>query len=435
MMRTKPAAMIGRYHLLEQIGSGSSGLVVRAHDPLIGRDVALKIIRVDRLTPFERRDYMARFRTEAQAGGRCNHPAIVAIHDAGEEDGVPYLVMELVAGRSLSVILADPEARAALDPLALMEDMLGALGYAHARGILHRDIKPANIIITPEGRAKVADFGIARLDDGQHTLVGELMGTPTYMAPEQANGELPDQRSDLFSAAAIFFAVLTGDGPFAGRNVTETLIRLMSPDEVDMSGLSGANARFAPVLRTALAKAPAARYPDAAAFAAALRGAVNQARLVALASAPAVEAAPEPELEVDPATTPWAGQAERISRSDEVKAPVAKHYVMPRLRLHTPNSERPAHLDGFLQRLAEHNPDSAETKRFLPERRAIARSPALEAARQVLAEATGPIAKVLIARAMEDAPSQEVLLGRLLEAVPPADHAKMAPRLWAALTR
>jgi serine/threonine-protein kinase len=399
--------VIGRYRALERIGAGSSGLVMRGHDPLIGRDVALKIIRVDRLSAFARRDYMARFRVEAQAGGRCNHPAIVAIHDAGEEDGVPYLVMEYVAGRSLAAILADPAARAALDPMALMEDMLGALGYAHARGILHRDIKPANIIITPEGRAKVADFGIARLDNGEQTLMGELMGTPTYMAPEQAHGETPDPRSDLFSAAAIFFAVLTGDGPFAGRNVTETLMRLMSAEAADLSALRGAQARFIPVLRKALAKVPAERFADAAAFAAALRGAVTQSKLARWVAAE------------EPAPVPWAGQAERIVREDDQAAkPPA----------------RPAMLDGFVQRLAEPDPDSEETMRLLA-RAGTAQAPELEAARLVLAEATGPIAKVLIARAAADAPGQEALVDRLLEAVPAAEKAKFRTRLWAALTR
>jgi serine/threonine-protein kinase len=156
-----------------------------------------------------------------------------------------------------------------------MNELLGALGYAHARKIIHRDIKPANVMITPDFRVKVADFGIARLDDSSHTQTGEILGTPSYMAPEQVIGAPVDHRADLFSAAAILFAILTGRPPFAGNSLAETLARLADNREADLTPLSGQAAAFAPVLRQALAKNPAHRPPDAAALAAAIRAAAT----------------------------------------------------------------------------------------------------------------------------------------------------------------
>jgi len=267
-----PAAF-GRYLPVAKLGAGAIGTVFRAHDPLIGRFVAVKTIRLNSLDADQKAEYRERFHTEAQAGGRCAHPGIIAIFDAGEAQGQPYLVMEYVEGSSLHSILADPAARAALNPAELMSELLEALGYAHARGIIHRDIKPANIMLTPDQRVKVADFGIARLDGASRTQIGTLLGTPGYMAPEQARGAAVDHRTDLFSAAAILFALLTGAAPFAGPTLPGTLLRLTDDSEADLSALAGPLEIYLPVLRQGLAKNPAQRFPDAAAFAAALRAA------------------------------------------------------------------------------------------------------------------------------------------------------------------
>src|SRR5262249_11253074 len=161
-----------------------------------------------------------RFRLEAQAAGRCSHPAIVAVFDVLSEAGDPAIVMEFVAGRSLAELFrAGPSARAALPIVGLLAQVLDGLGYAHRLGITHRDIKPANILVTDEGRAKIADFGIARLSGmaGAQTLtqVGAMLGTPSYMAPEQI-GDMPvDHRADLFALGGVFYEALTGRPPFA----------------------------------------------------------------------------------------------------------------------------------------------------------------------------------------------------------------------------
>jgi serine/threonine-protein kinase len=340
----------GRYRPVEKLGSGAIGTVYRAHDPLIDRFVAIKIIRLDALDDDQKTEYRARFKIEAQAGGRCSHPAIIAIHDAGEADGQPYLVMEYVEGRTLRAILADPAARQTLDPVALMNELLGALGYAHARKIIHRDIKPANVMITPDFRVKVADFGIARLDDSSHTQTGEILGTPSYMAPEQVIGAPVDHRADLFSAAAILFAILTGRPPFAGNSLPETLARLADNREADLTPLSGQAAAFAPVLRQALAKNPAHRPPDAAAFAAAIRAAAT----------PTASAARSPATEDDatiltmPAPTPKPPPSGIDPKAAEPASALLAGYIGPIARLTVTRAIAQAPtLDALIDRLVE----------------------------------------------------------------------------------
>jgi len=350
----------GRYRPVEKLGSGAIGTVYRAHDPLIDRFVAIKIIRLDALDDDQKTEYRARFKIEAQAGGRCSHPAIIAIHDAGEADGQPYLVMEYVEGRTLRAILADPAARQTLDPVALMNELLGALGYAHARKIIHRDIKPANVMITPDFRVKVADFGIARLDDSSHTQTGEILGTPSYMAPEQVIGAPVDHRADLFSAAAILFAILTGRAPFAGNSLPETLARLADNREADLTPLSGQAAAFAPVLRQALAKNPAHRPPDAAALAAAIRAAAT----------PTASAARSPATEGDATilTMPTAQPAPSGvgPQAAEQASALLAGYIGPIARLTVTRAIAQAPtLDALIDRLVEaaNRPDEAPALR------------------------------------------------------------------------
>ncbi len=265
---TDPLPRFGRYDTIEAIGAGAIGLVYKAHDPLIDRPVAIKVIRTELLDETERADYRERFLIEAQAGGRCAHPAIVAIYDAGEDNGRPYLVMEYVEGRTLQAILAEPQRRAELDVTAVMDDVLAALGVAHACGVVHRDIKPANIMITAAGRAKVTDFGIARLDRSGLTQIGDMLGTPSYMAPEQVSGARVDHRADLFSAACVLHSILAGRPPFAGTTAIATLMHLVGPEAADLTTLAtGPFTHFVPVLSRGLAKNPVLRFATADAFA------------------------------------------------------------------------------------------------------------------------------------------------------------------------
>jgi serine/threonine-protein kinase len=426
----------GRYQPLARLGAGAIGTVYRAHDPLIDRYVAIKVIRLDALDPEQQTEYRERFRTEAQAGGRCSHPAIIGIFDAGEAQGQPFLVMEYVEGRSLQAILADPAARLALNAVDLMAELLAALGYAHARGIIHRDIKPANVMVTPDFRVKVADFGIARLDGGSVTQVGDMLGTPSYMAPEQVTGAAVDHRADLFSAAAIFFAMLAGRPPFAGRSLPDTLMRLTNADEVDLTALAGPFANFAPVLRQGLAKNPAHRFPNAAAFAAALRDAAEYlgdedvTRIVGGARA----STPIPQAVIDTAALQLAVFLGPMARLEVAKA-----------------ARLAANEDEFFAMLGQTLPNPQDATKFL---RAAGRSnatltgklltptsptqlplrgispQAAEAARAILAPYTGPIAKLLVAKAMAEAPSLDTMIDRLVDA---ANRPDAAPALRAKL--
>jgi eukaryotic-like serine/threonine-protein kinase len=268
--------VIGRYQILDIIGSGAMGTVYKAHDPAIGRDVAIKVVTIDADSTQERAASIDRFRLEVQAAGRCSHPAIVGVYDFLDQSGDPAIVMELVEGSSLRRMLRDPATRAAsLLPEVLLQ-MLEGLEYAHNRGIIHRDIKPANILVTPSGQAKIADFGIARLASNSATnnatLVGEMLGTPSYMAPEQLTNDRVDRRADLFAVGAILYEMLAGRAPFAGRAVSETILRLSSADAADMAPVEAVGGeRYVAVLQRALAKDRADRFQTADEFAAALR--------------------------------------------------------------------------------------------------------------------------------------------------------------------
>ncbi len=263
-------ATIGRYRPLALLGSGAMGSVYRAHDPLIDRVVAVKVVRTDAVDPAQRQEFFERFRQEVQAAGRCSHPAIVGVYDYVADEGDPSIIMELVEGSSLQQILRDAAARAALQAVPVLLQVLEGLGYAHGQGVIHRDIKPANIIVTPSGQAKIADFGIARLNEAALTLAGAMLGTPHYMAPEQVADDNVDRRADLFAVGAILYEILAGRPPFAGRTMAETILILTGPAEADLRPLAG-EPGYAAVLRRALAKDRSQRFQTADAFAAALQ--------------------------------------------------------------------------------------------------------------------------------------------------------------------
>jgi eukaryotic-like serine/threonine-protein kinase len=267
----RPSA-IGRYRVLDVLGSGAMGIVYKAHDPAIGRDVAIKVVRIDADSTQERAAAIDRFRQEVQAAGRCSHPAIVGVYDFLNESGDPAIVMELVEGMSLHRTLRDPSTRVTSLVPGILLRVLEGLGYAHGQGIIHRDIKPANILVTQSDQVKIADFGIARLADHNATVGGVMLGTPSYMAPEQLTDDKIDRRADLFSVGVILYEILAGKSPFAGRTVSETIMRLSAPDAADMAPIVAAGGqRFVPVLQRALAKDRARRFQTADAFAVALQ--------------------------------------------------------------------------------------------------------------------------------------------------------------------
>ncbi|MGH7340529.1 MAG: serine/threonine-protein kinase, partial [Candidatus Rokuibacteriota bacterium] len=206
------------YQVHGVLGQGGMGVVYRAFDPAIQRPVAIKTVTKSALDPADLQYALTRFRHEAQAVGRLTHPRIAAIYDYGEDAEIAYIVMEIVNGQSLFHHLQG-EARFGLKEIGeLVRQLLDGLGYAHGLGVVHRDIKPSNILINDDGRLKLTDFGIARIDSSTLTQVGEIMGSPGYMSPEQFLGTEIDARGDIYSVGVIAYELLTGRRPFTGNN-------------------------------------------------------------------------------------------------------------------------------------------------------------------------------------------------------------------------
>lgn len=263
---------IGRYRVTRTLGGGAMGIVYEAHDAVIDRKVAIKLVRAELLEGKERQDYIERFQREAQAVGRCNHPCIVAIFDYALHEQNPYLVMEFVDGVGLDSTMAQGERLTPNASIHLILQVLEALSCAHAGGIVHRDIKPGNILLMTGGRVKVTDFGIARLDNSNLTLDGMAVGTPRYMSPEQCLGGAVDPRSDLFSTAILLQEMLTGERPFPGQNLTEIACSVLrDPPGGGEKLASVAGSDVCEVIQRALAKAPEERYASADVMAVALR--------------------------------------------------------------------------------------------------------------------------------------------------------------------
>lgn len=261
---------IGRYQITGTLGFGAMGAVYRAFDPLIKRTLAIKTIRLDipRQSP-QHQAFIERFYQEARISGTLSHPSIVTLFDIGEEGGVPFLAMELVDGKTIGAILEEGTRFKPEKVIALVSQVAAALDYAHSRGVVHRDIKPSNLIVHEADKVKVTDFGIAKLADSEITHAGALLGTPSYMSPEQAMGEKLDGRSDIFSLGVVAFEMLSGQQPFPGANVTSILYRLVHVDPVEpanleMNGL--VPQKWREVFHKVLAKKAESRYQTASAF-------------------------------------------------------------------------------------------------------------------------------------------------------------------------
>ncbi len=211
-------ATIGKYKVQGVLGQGGMGTVYKAFDPAIQRTVAIKTVVKSAVDPADLQYALTRFRHEAQAVGRLNHSRIAAIYDYGEETDIAYIVMEIVTGKSLFQYMQSSVHFDLKEIGEIVRQLLDGLGYAHAQGVIHRDIKPSNVLVTDEGRIKLTDFGIARLDTSKLTNVGEVMGSPGYMSPEQFLGTEVDARSDLYSVGIIAYELLSGKRPFTGSD-------------------------------------------------------------------------------------------------------------------------------------------------------------------------------------------------------------------------
>ncbi len=263
---------IGRYQVVGEVGRGAMGVVYQAQDPAIGRVIAIKTINLANLTDgAERSRLRDRLFREAQSAGMLSHPNIVTIYDIAEENGMAYIFMEFVNGPPLERLLLEPVPMSRDKILAIFRQTAMALDYAHQKGIVHRDIKPANIMVHEDGRAKITDFGVAKIVSQQMTQSGAMMGTPAYMSPEQVQGQAVDGRADQFSLAVIAYEVLTGEKPFVADYLPTLLYKIVREDPVPPHRL---NPTLGPAIEEALKKAlskdPEQRFPDCAAFASAL---------------------------------------------------------------------------------------------------------------------------------------------------------------------
>ena len=263
----------GRYEILCEIGRGSMGIVYQAQDPQIDRLVAVKVLRHDRVSSDA---FVNRFLKEAKVIGRLSHPNIVTIYDVGEEQGNIFIAMELLEGLSLSDFLRKRN----FSPKEVVElgiQITETLDYAHGKGVIHRDIKPSNIIVTPDGRIKITDFGIAHIEDSSatyQTQAGEILGTPAYMSPEQITGQPVDGRTDIFSLGIILYEMITGKRPFGGEGKTlatvfNDIMQRTPQDPIKISssvpeGLSG-------LIMKALQKEPEKRFQNGRELASALK--------------------------------------------------------------------------------------------------------------------------------------------------------------------
>jgi serine/threonine protein kinase len=267
-MSSQTTTTLGRYRILAEIGRGAMGVVYKARDPKIDRLVAIKAISLFGQEPEDEADYRERFFVEAQAAGRLSHRGIVTIFDVGEEPGNhdPYIVMEYVAGQSLSRVLTGQNKKLPWHAaLQIAQELAEALDYAHSQGVVHRDIKPANIMVTMEGHAKIADFGIAKLNHSHMTLPGQVLGSPAYMAPEQLSGESADARSDLFSLGVILYNMVTGFKPFQGNSATTVCFKVVNRDPLPASAYdTDLPSQIDRIVERAMAKDPAQRYQTGA---------------------------------------------------------------------------------------------------------------------------------------------------------------------------
>ena len=262
---------IDRYEILEEIGRGAMGTVYKARDPLLDRPLALKTVNVD-LEGDDFESFERRFYREARSAGRLSHPNIVTIHDVGKSDGLAYIAMEFLQGRSLRTMLdlgiVFPPDRVA-DITAQIAD---GLAFAHDHGVVHRDIKPANIMVLDTGPIKIMDFGIALLPTGSATLTGNVFGSPKYMSPEQIVGQPVNGRADIFSLGAVLYEMLTGFAPFWGSDLDTVFYQVINEmPAAPTSRNKRIPVAFDMIVARAMAKHPDDRYADARAMAADLR--------------------------------------------------------------------------------------------------------------------------------------------------------------------
>jgi len=270
--------LLGRYEIVAELGKGAMGVVYRANDPMLNRMVAIKTINTEEAGHEGMAEYEARFYTEAKAAGGLNHPNIIIIYDIGKSGHLVYMAMEYIEGRELRELLAQGQPLPVVQAVDVAAQVAEGLAYAHQHQVVHRDIKPANIMITPQGRAKIADFGIARMRSSEtRTQTGVILGSPKYISPEQVVGKRADHRSDIFSLGIILYECLTGATPFNGEGLSALMYQITNHDPAPPSSANPqVPVMLDYIIAKVLAKAPEARYQSAADFANDLRECKSQ---------------------------------------------------------------------------------------------------------------------------------------------------------------
>ncbi|MCB1905914.1 MAG: serine/threonine protein kinase [Rhodocyclaceae bacterium] len=451
---------LGKYEIVGVLGRGGMGTVYRGFDPAIERTVALKTIRRDCLESGVA-DAIARFRNEARAAGRLSHPAIVSVYEYGEDRDISFIAMEYVEGFGLKEYLHQIGVMPLADSVSVVMQLLDGLAYAHEQGVVHRDIKPSNLIITSKGKVKITDFGVARLESSELTQVGTVIGTPSYMSPEQFMGLAADARSDVFAVGVMLYELLTGQRPFTG-SMESLAYRICHEEPAPPSQVQpGVPPAFERIVGRALAKRPEERFPTAGAFRDTLRLALEHE--LDMQEAPSVSEETvirttgrigQPRF--DPAaSTAYAGlesraatqSSSRIENSTltsverelaSVIGPVASLMVRRA-------AGRATTLNELYEALADKLPAGPDRDAFLARRTGAAASPTfetgsqavmaetrvlggqrleipdavLDAASRLLARHIGPIAKVVVKRAAKRAASldqfHESLAGELAD--------------------
>ena len=455
---------LGRYSITGVLGEGAMGVVYKAFDPVIKRPLAIKTIRRqldDGDTSVD--SFAARFRNEAEAAGRLQHPGIVAVYEYGEDDARAFITMEFVEGTSLAQLIAKKTVFSVPEVVDIMVQLLEALHHAHEQGVWHRDVKPANLILTPTGRVKIADFGIARIESAALTQVSSTIGTPGHMAPEQYIGDALDRRVDIFAAGVLLYQLLTGRMPFTGSSESVMYKVLnespLPPSQVASTAALGA---FDALVAQALAKRPEERFSTAAAFRRALldvsAGAAGSDETVILGAKPAARRADAeiartasaardlaPPVAI-PSTVATTGAATLVAAGwdavelKQIELALATH-VGPLARVMMQRAARQcSDVAALTMLLADQVPAADERAAFLAAVAALpgvgttgARRGSVEAGAQVTSGATpgplaetvvdhalkiltrriGPIARVLVKKAAQQGGSREQFFSRL----------------------
>ncbi len=274
---TNHPAKIGKYEVEKVLGQGAMGIVYRAFDPFIKREVAIKVIHKDLMMSSSGEEVSMRFKLEAQAAGRFSpHNNIVTVYEFGEEDGCPFIVMEYVKGKTLKDWLEEKTSFSLQNIYSIMSQLLNGLHYSHENNVVHRDIKPENLFLLHTGQLKISDFGIAKIDQTGVTQHGIRIGTPSFMSPEQIEGKTVDGRSDLFSAGVILYQLLTGRKPFSGESLASLMHQVVNTEPASVCELNAQLPKaIDAVVKKALAKNLADRFQNGHEFAVAIKEAFD----------------------------------------------------------------------------------------------------------------------------------------------------------------